>query len=894
MSELVTIKRFDKNNKPLYNILFDEAIEQIQKYSGKKWTDYNAHDPGITILELLCYSLTELSYRANYKIEDLLHQEKGNAFITSNYEAHHIFQSNALTINDLKKLVLDNDAVKNVKIYKDTTTKDFTGIYNIDVELFNSIYSNKIKRKEALAQIKVLLHNNRNICEDFNEPVVREYEFLKLVAEIEVHKNVNANMVYERVLYETERFLSPDIKFYSLQEMLDKGLKASEIFSGPKLSNGFILDSELENFEIKSQIHISDLIHKLMQIDGVKYIKQIKFIDENKNDHSWRYTVQNNKAVHLDLKKSKISISNDNGLLLDQLAVDGNNIYSKSYQRSAAFKKRTFVAPVGKKIEVDHYYSFQNDFPQTFGVGQLGVAPNASPKRKALAKQLKAYLLVFDQLFANFFTQLHQLKELFSLNDITQSYFVKPLFSIPGIEYMYYPFIATCITENIQLNNAFEVKKRWKKYLEKECNVISDTLNEIIDSKATFVDRRNRVLDHLLARFGINFDDYLVKYRGNSEQSITQKTKVLKEMPQISTNRYKGINVLESSDWVSGFDHRIAKLLDIKNINWLSYAKNPQKIPLQVEHVDDINIDNLLNDGQRISIKAQHQNEAIKHLFKYGTKRENYFIDNPDLGTYTVELKNHKGGKIGDIGSFFESRDKANAFLETFINELNAIDHEFTGFSTIEHLNLRPSGNSESFAFAVHYKSTDIFKSALFFNEEQRTKTIDQTIKLLSSGSNYIIEQENDKQYKIHIEQSEKRILNGVFYYENIHDAQNDIDKYVWYFSNLNQENDALFIRYFTRFQHNLGITFNPFSFVTTAILPEWCSAFQNENIRTKTVNTLIHEAPAHVYMKIRWLKFSELELFTTLYKNLKSVSKQRPEYDILLDEYLQFVFEQQ
>jgi hypothetical protein len=33
--------------------LRDEAIENVQKYSGAEWTDYNLHDPGITILEAL-------------------------------------------------------------------------------------------------------------------------------------------------------------------------------------------------------------------------------------------------------------------------------------------------------------------------------------------------------------------------------------------------------------------------------------------------------------------------------------------------------------------------------------------------------------------------------------------------------------------------------------------------------------------------------------------------------------------------------------------------------------------------------------------------------------------------------------------------------------------------
>ena len=33
-----------------------EGINYIAGLSGKIWTDHNVHDPGITLLELLCYA----------------------------------------------------------------------------------------------------------------------------------------------------------------------------------------------------------------------------------------------------------------------------------------------------------------------------------------------------------------------------------------------------------------------------------------------------------------------------------------------------------------------------------------------------------------------------------------------------------------------------------------------------------------------------------------------------------------------------------------------------------------------------------------------------------------------------------------------------------------------
>ena len=40
-----------------YEQLRREAIAHVQALSGNTWTDYNLHDPGVTILEQLCMPL---------------------------------------------------------------------------------------------------------------------------------------------------------------------------------------------------------------------------------------------------------------------------------------------------------------------------------------------------------------------------------------------------------------------------------------------------------------------------------------------------------------------------------------------------------------------------------------------------------------------------------------------------------------------------------------------------------------------------------------------------------------------------------------------------------------------------------------------------------------------
>ena len=55
-----------------YKALKEEGMAYIQKHSGNQWTNLNPSDPGITILNQLCYAFTELGYCANFPIKDIL------------------------------------------------------------------------------------------------------------------------------------------------------------------------------------------------------------------------------------------------------------------------------------------------------------------------------------------------------------------------------------------------------------------------------------------------------------------------------------------------------------------------------------------------------------------------------------------------------------------------------------------------------------------------------------------------------------------------------------------------------------------------------------------------------------------------------------------------------
>src|SRR5690606_9698711 len=80
-----------------FQFLLQEGLRHIETLGHKFWTDYNVHDPGITILDVLCYAITELGYRADFDIKDLVTNKDGVIQNNTFFKASDIFTNAPLT-----------------------------------------------------------------------------------------------------------------------------------------------------------------------------------------------------------------------------------------------------------------------------------------------------------------------------------------------------------------------------------------------------------------------------------------------------------------------------------------------------------------------------------------------------------------------------------------------------------------------------------------------------------------------------------------------------------------------------------------------------------------------------------------------------------------------------
>ncbi|KJF43758.1 hypothetical protein [Draconibacterium sediminis] len=571
-----------------YTFLRQKGQEYIEKLAGNIWTDYNEHDPGITILEMLSYAITDLGARISMPLENILTPSRSGSLNDQFFDAQQILPSKPVTEADYRKLFIDIDGVKNcwLKKYEKTVhvdckndllsydPKDFealdkqeqkqfiiNGLYKIIVD-----YDERVLKKADDEEAKIddinqciikTYHANRNLCEDLVKVEKVEMHPIQVCASIELDPEVDEEKVHAQVLRAIDTYFSPKLWFYSLQQLFDKGYSSDHIFEGPVLSHGFIDPEELENARLRKEIRLSDIVQLIMKIDGVKLIKDISINDCNNPEEEkdvWLVCVdEGKKPVRCHLS----AFSYYKGVL----PVNVNSKKVKEYiaeleaeeadrQELSALDKAIPV-PEGEYLGTGETTTIQNDFPETYGIGQVGLNSRASVTRKAQAKQLKAYLLFFDQIFATYFAHLDKVKEVLSVdNSLSSTYFTQAVKDIKGF---------SDLIEDYPKSNDEQLTKK----------LLAD-----LDDNIT---RKNQLLDHLLARFAENFSQYsflMKQLYGNyaGQAVVNAKQTFLSEYGEIVKVTDGGIEVKNKgiSNWRGSafnyFDQKPTQLWDTKNV----------------------------------------------------------------------------------------------------------------------------------------------------------------------------------------------------------------------------------------------------------------------------------------------------------------------------------------
>ena len=845
-----------------YELLRKKGLDYIEQLASSLWTDYNIHDPGITILELLSYAITDLGYRSSINIKDLLAEPitkipKADPKRQGFFTAREILTVNPWTTADFRKLLIDINGIKNAWLKcKECPCEDLfvyakcsdsilqypatehpvviKGMYDILVEFENEdgagdLNSGKVKynfsfavadglstamiemrlpswqmiennkavykalhnpkseiqtvtvqfisgnrndnldipaselasvlrrpvyatiditykpdkdlpavlpltftdtpmsvwfrsdsdRKqiklsdikqaitdasatgilakylniihradEVMKETKIVLHDHRNLCEDYCSIKAIEVEDIGICTDIEVEPSADIEAVLAQAYFLVDQYFSPDIKFYSLKELMDAGVPVDEIFDGPRLNNGFINNEQLASTGLKQFIYTSDIINLLMDIPGVKDIKNFMLTkyDADGNlikNEEWVMEVSFNHQPRLYVEASKVLVFK-NGLpfLPDKLELSDTLqvIKGENAQPKYSVIENDLPVPIGTFYKLNDYYPAQYALPLTYGVGLDGLPLTASVQRKAQAKQLKAYLLFYEQLLVNYLEQLANIKELFALDtSVTKTYFSR-LLSPDDI---------------IGTGDIYE-------------GLTNDVLHDLVETPEIFYDRRNRFLDHLLARFAENFNEYaLMLYAYSSSKAVADdklvkdKINFLKAFPFMSANRAKAINYKDpihvcSTENLAGLQLRIQRLLGMdalggffemyeeKDVNGVLLERR-WGLKDETGKIQLTGITNYVNFNSEISEQMAMIEIAV--VKKFITDESRYVIKK--VSKWVINLTNTSGDIIATRKKPFSKKTDAEAevkLIVAFGEKLLAADKVYI----VEHLLLRP------------------------------------------------------------------------------------------------------------------------------------------------------------------------------------------------------------
>ena len=547
--------------------------------------------------------------------------------------------------------------------------------------------------QNSLSATRTALHQNRNLDEDFCNVQPIEVIDVAVCGDIVLAPDADIEQILATLYFEVEQYFNPPVRFYSLNELLEKEIPAEEIFNGPSLQHGFILEEELEASQLKSELYTSDLINRFMDIEGVIAVRNLLLTAYDEfgrpvlPSQAWVLAMPPVSQARLYIQQSKFLFFKNDLPFLPANSDEVHAIYQalkgEVEQLKLATQENDLPIPTGKERDFAEYYPLQYSFPMNYGIGEYGLPGNAPVIRKAQAKQFKGYLLFFEQILANSFSQLQHFPNLFKLDTGTtaQSYFPAFLDNqvIDGIQSLY--------------------------------DGLSDagSISELIESPAQANERKNTILNHMMARFGEQFSDYTLLLNAldgrtkAEEELIIDKINFLKNYPEVSKGRGKAFNYLETEEgcgWqnVSGLKKRLGYLFGLDSIrNYFSFSIIRQdetyEAALYFKGKQSLLYPAIQNKTKRILLEEL---QALRdQTIAYISNNANFSAPAMTApGEWTFELKDPNGNTLASSEVFASQVDAQAALteLQLWVDEVLANEQ----FFVVEHLLLAPKVPGQS------------------------------------------------------------------------------------------------------------------------------------------------------------------------------------------------------
>ncbi|WP_343732780.1 hypothetical protein [Duganella sp.] len=691
-----------------------KGIALLQDLSSQQWTDYNLHDPGVTLLELLSYGLTDLVYRTDFDVADYLTGPDGKIDFHAQalFPPQDIFPNQPVTDIDFCKLIYDQlPAVDDVWIRPAAQP----GLCTVFIKPHESLFNNGDRGEcEDLRQnVLLLLARHRNLCRDVERVCIVRAQVYALSGEIEIDDSRPAAEIYADIYFRCAKMISSGGRIVRFEEALAQGMSWEQLLEGPLTEHGYIADGHFT--QANYEIDVVKLITLVRHIPGVRQVKRLCLVDANGGEHSQIRLEPSGelcpvlafpnepaatrllRLMHGKSGQLPAGAQDEDPRLPGRHALQFHERVAL-YLRKLEFEydafrnndgqlRRLVKLPQGSYRDLAEYSSVGEHTPAIYGINHYGVPESDPAEVHARARQLKAYLYPFEQLMANYLASLQGIKRLYSADEtLDRSYFAQFLSDteVPNLEILYQDGAA-----------AAEV-------------------DAVLAGQDAFTERRNRVLDSLLAVYGEVFPEDALRrydvYHGDDFglHLIDCKIRLLRHLCELSSRRGQAMNV-QASYWdgrnCAPVQHRVQLLcggseaalgrslvaaVHNDQVRFISDTRYLERLTRQVDFDETAALPWPSQAPGRTVLNGLPLGAVSPSLLLAGIHKENYRVlaADDDQGWLCLNLDDERCWPLLRL----PNADLADAAreLRDMLVELSAASE---GFHLLEHVLLRPRGD---------------------------------------------------------------------------------------------------------------------------------------------------------------------------------------------------------
>ena len=732
--------------------LRSEGLRLLQSLCGYQWTDYNLHDPGVTMLEAQCYALTDIVYRADMPIADHLTGDNGHIDFAgmSLHPPEDIYACRPTSTNDIRHALLDavpaaEDIVVTVINAEGGTP---TGRYRVDVQAasFANLSDNRenpaanltANREECLRAVADAYRNIRNVGEDLHciEAIVEVPCYLHARVEIASGRDPVDMLaaIYDRCYC----YIAALDRHEGHEDDKHAGHappRLDEILDGPKLNDLYAAHASVADASSRIRLFVGDLGAEIGAIPGVTDVTSLQLVvadgEPQTGSVDWRwhspavphtsrsvqeavsFTYLHTLALAIPVNDAQLGVKLfRRGEIVTVSADDVRakfvdlQILSRKHRPPRSASYAHFPRPQGRYIAATPFISSQLHFPAIYGLNRYGVQVSSGPAEHAIMRQTKAYLTLSDQVMANAATQLQHVRTLYSADwGGSQSYWWRMLDEeeLPGVRDLY--------------------------------DVDTDLiLKDVYTPFERFYDRKNRVLEYLLALYGETYTQSSLRkfssYLDDHELQhwlLKNKTAFVQHILPMGRDRAGGFDY-GSPSWERpvkrpGLQARVSLLLGFDELHSRSLTRVVTERHLHVDAESRLNEADLIEHHHHqpvermpyewpvpdntstpieLIVKAILRRFGFGILLHSGVQRSRYgLLQVSGRASYVLLLEyDDRGlmsGRTPTYASLAQcaSRDEAIKVAARLRDVLLGFNRKCEGLHLVEHCLLRPQQTSE-------------------------------------------------------------------------------------------------------------------------------------------------------------------------------------------------------